>query len=254
MVSNTKLSIYSREEAGNEYITAVVDLDLVVRIAYLCSDVVFTIQPNFTNSGGFSPTLDHLYSTKSPNVLKAEIPQVLYNAIPIVNEQVIPLRSNADPFYSPLSVARQGKAVSVTTTSEPLLLAIPHLSKLSAYPIVIHVLLLRAPLPDFSAIAAIRQTGFAILQSGSLQEVQDIAIASHSLALATGKGVIHFCEVSQDDVPIAQESSAVVKSMLTLRNWSSKGSSSTDSSISRYRRDLEDQLSAPEDHGAATLS
>ena len=244
MVSNTKLSIYSREEAGNEYITAVVDLDLVARIAYLCSDVVFTIQPNFTNSGGFSPTLDHLYSTKSPNVLKAEIPQVLYNAIPIVNEQVIPLRSNADPFYSPLSVARQGKAVSVTTTSEPLLLAIPHLSKLSAYPIVIHVLLLRAPLPDFSAIAAIRQTGFAILQSGSLQEVQDIAVASHSLALATGKGVIHFSEVSHDDIPIPQESPEVVRSMLTLRNSSAVGDSTTDSLVSRYRRDLEDHLSA----------
>ena len=172
----------------------------------------------------------------------------------VVNEQVISLRSTADPFYSPLALARQGQVVSVTTTSEPLLLAIPHLSKLSTYPVVIHVLLPRGPLPDYSTITAIRQTGFAILQSTSLQEVQDIAIASHSLALATGKGVIHFCEVSQDDVPIPQESSAVVKSMLTLGNWSSKGSSSTDLSISRYRGDLEDQLSAPGDHGAATLS
>ena len=51
---------------------------LVARIAYQCSDVVFTIQPNFTNSGGFSPTLDHLYSLKTPNLLKAEIPQVSY--------------------------------------------------------------------------------------------------------------------------------------------------------------------------------
>jgi len=51
-------------------------VDIVARIAYQCSDVIFTIQPNLTNSGGFSPTLDHLYSTKTPNVLKAEIPQV----------------------------------------------------------------------------------------------------------------------------------------------------------------------------------
>ena len=170
--------------------------------------------------------------------------------ITVVNEQVIPLRSNADPFYSPLSVARQGQAVSVTTTSEPLLLAIPHLSKLSAYPIVIHVLLPRAPLPDFSTITAIRQTGFAILQSTSLQEVQDIAIASHSLALATGQGVIHFSEMSQDDIPIPQESPEVVRSMLTIRNSSVVGDSTTDSLVSRYRRDLEDQLPAPS--GTAT--
>jgi len=151
-------------------------------------------------------------------------------------------------------VARQGQLVSVTTTSEPLLLGIPHLSKLSAYPIVVHVLLSRAPLPDYSTITAIRQTGFVILQSTSLQEVQDIAIASHSLALATGNGVIHFCEVSQDDAPILQESLAVVKSMLTLRKSSIQSNSTSDESLSRYRRDLEDQFSASGDPELVTLS
>ena len=146
--------------------------------------------------------------------------------------------------HLPLSVARQGRAVSVTTTSDPLLLAIPHLSKLSAYPVVIHVLLPRAPVADYSTITAIRQTGFAIFQSSTLQEVQDIAIASHSLAFATGSGVIHFFEASQHDIPIPQVSSEVIRSMLTLRNSSPVGDLRTNSLISRYRRDLEEQTPA----------
>src|SRR5271167_2772300 len=97
-----------------------------------------------------------------------------------------------DPFHSPISVVRQGRIVTVATTSESLLLAIPHLHKLSSYPVVIHVFLPQNPVPDYSTITALRQTGFAILQSTSLQEVQDIALVSHSFAIASGKGVIHF--------------------------------------------------------------
>jgi sulfite reductase (NADPH) hemoprotein beta-component len=130
--------------------------------------------------------------------------------------------------------------VTVTTTSESLLLAIPHLYKLSSYPVVIHVFLPQNPVPDYSTIMALRQTGFAILQSTSLQEVQDIALVSHSLAIASGKGVIHFSELSQDDGPIAIEKSELIKILLTLHPFS-EGMSTGDIPASIYRRDLEEQ-------------
>jgi sulfite reductase (NADPH) hemoprotein beta-component len=157
--------------------------------------------------------------------------------------KVISLRSNADPFQSPLSAVRQGGSVSVITTPEPLLLAIPHLYKLSSYSIVIHVLLTQSPVPDYSAITALRQTGFAILQSTSLQEAQDMAIAAHSLALASRKGVIHFSELSHSDSPISEENPEIVQTMLKMHQIS-KDVSIERSHDSIYRRDVEDQASA----------
>jgi hypothetical protein len=51
----------------------------VARIAYHCSDVVFSVQPNVTNSGSFSSALDRLYSAKTLNLLRGDIPQVLHS-------------------------------------------------------------------------------------------------------------------------------------------------------------------------------
>ena len=155
---------------------------------------------------------------------------------------MITLQSNADPFQSPLSFVRRGRTISVTTTSESLLLAIPHLYKLSSYSIVIHVLLPQYPVSDYSTITALRQTGFAILQSTSLREVQDMAIVAHSLVLASGKGVIHFSELSQDDSRIPQENPEVIQTMLKLHQIS-EGISIEPDHESVYRRDIEDQAS-----------
>lgn len=55
------------------------DLLKVARIAYRCSDVVFSVQANVINSGSFSSALDRLYSAKTPNLLKGDIPQVLHS-------------------------------------------------------------------------------------------------------------------------------------------------------------------------------
>lgn len=105
---------------------------------------------------------------------------------------------------------------------------------------MIHVILPRNPLPDYSTVSALRQTGFAILQSTSLQEVQDLALVSHSLALHSGKGVLHFSEASQNDVPIPRESLGVVQSL--LRDKSAFEGGLTKSSMrSVYRRDHEEQ-------------
>jgi sulfite reductase (NADPH) hemoprotein beta-component len=133
--------------------------------------------------------------------------------------------------------------MSVVTTSDSLLFAIPHLYKLASYPVIIHVLLSQNPCPDYSTITALRQTGFAILQSGSLQEAQDISLTSHSLALFSGNGVMHFTEASQNDVPIPEENPDFLKLLLTCRT--SPGRDLDEPRLpSLYRRDLEDRDSS----------
>ena len=63
-----------------------------------------------------------------------------------------------------------------------------------------------------------------------------MAIVSHSIAMIAGKGVIHFCERSQDDLPISQEGPEIVQSMVPNRTLAGK---ETTSDELVYRPDLE---------------
>lgn len=142
------------------------------------------------------------------------------------------MRTNADPFGTVLRYTQKDRVVSVATHSKPLLFGIPHIYKLSSYPVVIHVMLSNND--DLSTIAALRHTGLMILHSASLQEAQDLALVSHALALSSGKGVIHFWENDQNDLPIPSEANNVIKVMLasTERGQEPDG---TDSGLeSRY--------------------
>jgi sulfite reductase (NADPH) hemoprotein beta-component len=130
------------------------------------------------------------------------------------------VRHNVDPLLSVFDPIRSGKLVSVTTSSVILLPSVAHLYKLAQYPVVIHVALQDAALPDYSSITAIRNSGWTFLQSESLQEAQDIALTAHALAIRSGKGVIHFFDPSQSsgDEPIAEEDLSVVREILNLDN------------------------------------
>ena len=72
--------------------------------------------------------------------------------------------------------------------------------------------------PDYSEITAIRQSGFTFLQSETLQESQDIALSAHALAIKSGKGVIHFFDVtnSKDDDAIPVEDGELVRKLLDI--------------------------------------
>jgi sulfite reductase (NADPH) hemoprotein beta-component len=125
------------------------------------------------------------------------------------------VRHNADPLLSAFKPVRSGQITSITTTSSILLQSIPHLYKLAQYPVVLHVALESS---DYSDITAIRQTGLTFLQSETLQEVQDIALSAHALALRSGKGVVHFFDpasVEKSDA-IATESRDLVRQVLDL--------------------------------------
>ena len=131
---------------------------------------------------------------------------------------MLALRHNVDPLLSAFEPLRSGKAVSVTTSSSILLSSVPHLYKLAQYPIVIHVALHPYGYPDFSEISSIRQCGFIFLQSETIREGQDIALTAHSLALKSGKGVIHFFDPANSncDDPIPVEEHGLIQEILGL--------------------------------------
>ncbi|KAL6719156.1 Sulfite reductase [NADPH] subunit beta [Lecanora helva] len=177
--------------------------EAVARVAYTASDVVLSVQPALGQDSEFSPALHTLASTQSPGVIAKE-------------PEVLAIRHNVDPLLSAFGPLRSGKAVSVATSSSILLSSIPHLYKLAQYPIVIHVALHPYGFPDYSEITSIRQCGFIFLHSETLREGQDIALTAHSLALKSGKGVIHFFDPanSNHDNPIPVEERALIREIL----------------------------------------
>ncbi|KAI9667918.1 MAG: hypothetical protein M1821_000738 [Bathelium mastoideum] len=180
--------------------------EAAARIAYLASDLVISVQPSLAIDSEFSTFLRSYAERKAPGIVSKSAPEV--GAV----------RHNADPLLSVFQPIRNGKIVSVTTDSSILLQSVPHLYKLAQYPLVLHVSLQPSAYPDYSEITAIRQCGFIFLQSDTLQEVQDMAMSAHALALKSGKGVIHFFNsgsVSQDD-PIAYESRDLLRQILDL--------------------------------------
>lgn len=177
----------------------------MARIAYVSSDVILSVQPSLGTESEFSYHLGRFALNKAKSFASRTTPEILS------------LRQNADPLLSAYSPLRAGRLVSVTTSSAILLSSIPHLYKLAQYPIVLHVSLPTAH-PDFSEISSIRQCGFTFLHSETLQEAQDIALTAHSLAIKSGKGVIHFFDASNSvrDNPIAPESRELVQRLLNL--------------------------------------
>ena len=108
----------------------------------------------------------------------------------------------------------------MVTASSALLPAIPHLYKLANYPVVIHASLHPLGQPEYADITAIRQSGFTFLHSETIQEAQDIALTAHSLAIRSGKGVIHFFDSSNSskDNPIAAEQYSISKGFVSLKH------------------------------------
>ncbi|KAI0023098.1 sulphite reductase hemo protein, beta subunit [Xylariomycetidae sp. FL0641] len=185
--------------------------EAVARIAYLASDVIVSVQPAQGQDTAFSSHIKSAALAKETSLV-ATTP----GAIPVIQT----VRHNTDPLLSVFQPIRSGRLTTVTTTSTILLPSIAHLYKLATYPVVIHVSLYPEQFPDYSAITAIRNSGWTFLQSESLQEAQDMAITAHALAVRSGKGVIHFFDPSSctNDKPIAVEDRTVVQSILNLDN------------------------------------
>ncbi|KAF4773925.1 sulfite reductase hemoprotein [Colletotrichum scovillei] len=205
--------------------------EAVARIAYLSSDVVVSVQPSLAKDSEFSSHLKRYVARNDKSlVAKSSVTEVQH------------VRHNADPLLSVFAPTRAGKLVAVTTSSTVLLPAISHLYKLANYPVVLHVALQPAGFPDFSAITAIRNSGWTFLQSESLQEAQDMALTAHALALRSGKGVVHFfaSSSSDNDAAIEAEDPEIVRQILDVdaaRRFQQPSNGSAASAVGIYADD-----------------
>lgn len=154
-------------------------------VAYRLSEVccIYPITP----ASPMAELADEWASDKRPNV---------WGNVPAVIEM-----QSEGGAAGALHGAVQGGALSTTfTASQGLLLMIPNMYKLAGEltPTVFHVAARSVATQalsifgDHSDVMAVRQTGFAMLASSSVQEAHDLAAVAHAATLASRVPFLHF--------------------------------------------------------------
>ena len=159
--------------------------EAVARVAYALSEVV-AIYP-ITPSSAMGESAD-AWAAKGRENLWGQIPRV------------IEMQSEAGASGTLHGAATAGALATTFTSSQGLLLMIPVLYKVAGEltPCVFHVAARAVAthalsiFGDHSDVMAVRQTGAAMLCSGSVQEAQDLAAVSHAASLETRLPFLHF--------------------------------------------------------------
>lgn len=119
-------------------------------------------------------------------------------------------------------------ALSTTfTASQGLLLMIPNMYKIAGelMPVVFHVSARSIAthalsiFGDHSDINAIRQTGFSLLASASVQEVMDLALVAHLASIRTGLPFVHFFDGFRTSMEIQKIELIDYDDMASLVDW-----------------------------------
>jgi len=138
---------------------------------------------------------------------------------------VIEMQSEAGAAGTLHGALQAGALATTFTASQGLLLMIPNLYKVAGEltPAVIHVAARTVAthalsiFGDHSDVMAARQTGMAMLASGSVQEAQDLALIAHASTLRSRVPFIHFFDgfrTSHEVAKIAAVHDATLTSML----------------------------------------
>jgi len=154
-------------------------------VAYRLNEVccIYPITP----SSPMAELADEWASQARPN---------LYGGVPLVVEM-----QSEGGASGALHGALQGGALATTfTASQGLLLMIPNMYKIAGEltPAVMHVAARSIAAQalsifgDHSDVMAVRQTGFALLASASVQEAHDLALVAQAATLATRVPFVHF--------------------------------------------------------------
>jgi pyruvate-ferredoxin/flavodoxin oxidoreductase len=154
-------------------------------VAYRCSEVccIYPITP----SSPMAELADEWSGRGQPNV---------WGTVPAVVEM-----QSEGGASGALHGALQGGALATTfTASQGLLLMIPNMYKIAGEltSAVMHVAARSLAAQglsifgDHSDVMAVRQTGFALLASASVQEAHDLALVAHATTLATRIPFVHF--------------------------------------------------------------
>ena len=154
-------------------------------VAYRCSEVccIFPITP----SSPMAELADEWSSRQQPN---------LWGNVPAVVE----MQSEAGAAGALHGVLQGGALGTTFTASQGLLLMIPNMYKIAGEltPVVFHVAaraLATQALSifgDHSDVMQVRQTGFALLCSASVQEANDFALVAHATTLRSRVPFLHF--------------------------------------------------------------
>ncbi|MDX6377113.1 MAG: pyruvate-ferredoxin/flavodoxin oxidoreductase [Gaiellaceae bacterium] len=154
-------------------------------VAYRCSEVccIFPITP----SSPMAELADEWSSREQPN---------LWGTVP----GVVEMQSEAGAAGALHGVLQGGALGTTFTASQGLLLMIPNMYKIAGEltPVVLHVAaraLATQALSifgDHSDVMQVRQTGFALLASASVQEAHDLALVAHAATLRSRVPFLHF--------------------------------------------------------------
>lgn len=159
--------------------------EAVARVAYLASELV-AIYP-ITPSSGMAELADQWASEGREN---------LWGSVP----EILELQSEAGVAGTLHGGLLAGSLCTTFTASQGLLLMIPVMYKIAGEltPAVFHVAARSVAthalsiFGDHSDVMAVRQTGWALLVSNSVQESQDMAAIAHAATLRTRIPFLHF--------------------------------------------------------------
>ncbi|CAM0135295.1 Sulfite reductase [NADPH] subunit beta [Umbelopsis sp. WA50703] len=139
---------------------------------------------------------EQVYTTK--HVEKAEQANVFGQTT-----EVRTVRAGHDPASNFQSALDKNQLASALMSSASLVSAIPHLYKIASgqSSFVVHVSAendkQKSAFGDFSNVMAVRQTGFALLSSSSVQEASDLAAIAHVASIKTASPFLHFFDSSR---------------------------------------------------------
>ncbi|MFA5059718.1 MAG: pyruvate:ferredoxin (flavodoxin) oxidoreductase [Candidatus Omnitrophota bacterium] len=154
-------------------------------VAYHLSEVI-AIYP-ITPSSAMGEWADEWASLSGKNI---------WGTIPLVQE----MQSEAGAAGAVHGALQTGALTTTFTASQGLLLMIPNMYKIAGEltPAVFHIAARSLAAQglsifgDHSDVMAVRQTGFALLASNSVQEVMDTALIAHAATLQTRIPFLHF--------------------------------------------------------------
>lgn len=159
----------------------------VSEIAYKFSEIA-SIYP-ITPSSPMASNMDALSSNNTKNLLGGKV-------------DVIEMQSEAGAAGTLHGALMSGTLASTFTSSQGLLLMIPNMYKIAGeqLPAVIHVASRTVAthalsiFGDHSDIYAVRQTGFCMLASSSVQEAHDLSAVAHLSAIHSSLPFLHFMD------------------------------------------------------------
>jgi pyruvate-ferredoxin/flavodoxin oxidoreductase len=167
-----------------EYITLDAN-EAAARIAYLANEVI-AIYP-ITPASGMGEWSDEWASARKPN---------LWGTVP----QVVEMQSEGGAAGAIHGALQAGSLATTFTASQGLLLMIPNMYKIAGEltPTVFHIAARAIAAQglsifgDHQDVMAVRQTGWAILASATVQEAQDFAAIAQAATLKARVPFVHF--------------------------------------------------------------